>query len=206
MTELMRRRRALMAVGGGSSPILPSEYQQVEWIGSSGTQRIDPDILISNLKTEGWVAEIALQDNGNPSSNSGVLSVKQNAGEWFGVNAATLKHLNGVSTLNKVDVTVSWDSVGMTVASGLNNQITAYTNYLSGTKFTIFAIAVTDTSFSYFSSIKLYSMTIKRAGTIVANLIPCYRKSDNVIGLYDTARDRFFVNSGTGTFTKGSNV
>ena len=40
----------------------------------------------------------------------------------------------------------------------------------------------------------------------VIDLVPCYRKSDNVIGLYDLVNDTFYTNAGTGTFLKGSNV
>lgn len=36
--------------------------------------------------------------------------------------------------------------------------------------------------------------------------IPCYRKSDGEIGMYDTVSKQFFTNSGTGTFLKGHNV
>lgn len=36
--------------------------------------------------------------------------------------------------------------------------------------------------------------------------IPCYRKADNVIGMYDTVSQTFLINAGTGTFTKGSDV
>lgn len=42
--------------------------------------------------------------------------------------------------------------------------------------------------------------------TIVRHLIPCYRKNDNEIGMYDTVSKSFFTNSGTGTFLKGANV
>ena len=36
--------------------------------------------------------------------------------------------------------------------------------------------------------------------------IPCYRKSDNVVGLYDIIADEFKTNAGTGSFTKGNNT
>ncbi|MBR3423660.1 MAG: hypothetical protein IKG80_04140 [Clostridia bacterium] len=36
--------------------------------------------------------------------------------------------------------------------------------------------------------------------------VPCYRKSDNEIGLYDLVTDDFLTNAGTGTFRKGGNV
>lgn len=37
-------------------------------------------------------------------------------------------------------------------------------------------------------------------------LIPCYRKSDNEIGMYDTVSGTFYTNQGTGTFLKGNDV
>ena len=42
--------------------------------------------------------------------------------------------------------------------------------------------------------------------TIVRHLIPCYRKNDNEIGMYDTVSKTFFTNQGTGTFLKGADV
>ena len=36
--------------------------------------------------------------------------------------------------------------------------------------------------------------------TLVSSLVPCYRKSDYKPGMYDTVRERFFTNDGTGEF------
>lgn len=42
---------------------------------------------------------------------------------------------------------------------------------------------------------------------LICDLVPCYRKSDNVRGMYDLVRKIFLTNVGTGAdFTKGSNV
>ena len=38
------------------------------------------------------------------------------------------------------------------------------------------------------------------------DLVPCYRKSDGVIGMYDLARKMFLQNVGTGSFTKGADA
>jgi hypothetical protein len=43
-------------------------------------------------------------------------------------------------------------------------------------------------------------------GNYVANYIPCYRKSDGEIGMYDTVSKAFFASANTGTFTKGADV
>lgn len=54
---------------------------------------------------------------------------------------------------------------------------------------------------------KLYNFTMNAAdGTPIRNFVPCYRKADNVIGLYDTVEGKFYTNAGTGSFTKGADV
>ena len=52
---------------------------------------------------------------------------------------------------------------------------------------------------------KVYSAKIWKAGTLIHDYYPCYRRSDNVIGLYDIKTDQFLTNVGTGVFGKGSN-
>jgi hypothetical protein len=42
--------------------------------------------------------------------------------------------------------------------------------------------------------------------TLICDLVPCYRKSDGVIGMYDLVRKIFLTNVGTGSFTKGADV
>ena len=57
-----------------------------------------------------------------------------------------------------------------------------------------------------------YNRTIKafqyydKTDTLICDLVPCYRKSDGVIGMYDLARKTFLTNVGTGNFTKGADV
>lgn len=55
---------------------------------------------------------------------------------------------------------------------------------------------------------RIYYMQIVGANqNPILNLVPCYRKADNVIGMYDTVGGQFYTNAGTtGTFTKGGDV
>lgn len=53
---------------------------------------------------------------------------------------------------------------------------------------------------------KFYSFKIWDNEILVRNYVPCYRKSDNVIGMYDLVNDTFNVNAGSGTFGKGTDV
>lgn len=57
-----------------------------------------------------------------------------------------------------------------------------------------------------FSHRKIRIFQIRENGIIVLDLVPCYRKSDGEIGMYDLVSNTFFTNAGTGTFTKGADV
>lgn len=52
---------------------------------------------------------------------------------------------------------------------------------------------------------KLYSARCSKGHEVVREYIPCYRKSDGVVGLYEKFTDQFLT-SETGTFTKGADV
>lgn len=43
-------------------------------------------------------------------------------------------------------------------------------------------------------------------GSLVADLIACYRKSDGEIGMYDLITDTFFLNQGTAALMKGKTI
>ena len=51
-----------------------------------------------------------------------------------------------------------------------------------------------------------YFQYYDKNNTLICDLVPCYRKSDGVIGMYDIVRNIFLANVGSGTFTKGANV
>ncbi len=41
---------------------------------------------------------------------------------------------------------------------------------------------------------------------LLRDMIPCYRRSDNVIGMFDLVSQAFFTNAGTGVFTVGEDL
>jgi hypothetical protein len=46
----------------------------------------------------------------------------------------------------------------------------------------------------------IYYLKFKNGNNLVANFIPCIRKSDNEPGMYDTVTQKFYTNAGTGEF------
>lgn len=57
-----------------------------------------------------------------------------------------------------------------------------------------------------YGSAKFKELKIYDDIELVRNYIPCYRKSDNVVGMYDLVEDKFHTNSGTGDFVAGPEV
>ena len=50
---------------------------------------------------------------------------------------------------------------------------------------------------------RVYYLQITDNSSLVRNMIPVRRNSDNVLGMYDLVSRTFFTNSGTGTFVAG---
>ena len=49
-------------------------------------------------------------------------------------------------------------------------------------------------------TIDWYSFKIWKGDTMIRDFVPCYRKSDNVAGMYDLLNNTFYTNNGTGSF------
>lgn len=56
-------------------------------------------------------------------------------------------------------------------------------------------------------TINIYSFKYyDKNDNLICELVPCYRKSDGEIGMYDIVRKMFLVNQGAGEFIKGADV
>lgn len=53
---------------------------------------------------------------------------------------------------------------------------------------------------------RVYWCRFYENGVAQVDLVPCYRKSDNEIGMYDLVSNTFLTNSGSGSFNKGADV
>lgn len=200
-----------------NTAILPSEYTQVDYIESSGTQYIDTGVNADyklSIKTE--------------FSN---LSQSSYQGSMSGNNSSNRirHHLQITSTGN----VVYW--AGLT-DSGCSTTIITGSSYDSNKKYNFFADIYNqkyylddteisgnfnsnnfDTELNYYlfgrntnnvvsnmGLMKMYSCKMYYNNVLARDFIPCYRNSDNEVGLYDLANDTFYTNQGTGAFTYGS--
>ena len=204
-----------MSVNVISSHNLPSEYQEVEYIESSGTQYIDTGLSMPNgFKTEmrvstnigsGYRFFLGAEDDESPYYRN-----------FFGINGSNHYFLGAYSNLTSSEVMQVNQFYTFNVSTISGNRyykvndidVLTYTDNttpLTSRNLYLFRIN-SNSGGGYFSSIKLCYCKIYDNDTLVRDFIPCYRKSDDVIGLYDLVNGVFYTNAGTGTFLKGADV
>jgi hypothetical protein len=117
------------------------------------------------------------------------------SGGLKGSSTDTTQRRNITWTYNYRDGIASVAYDGTTIASTPSKNV-------DDVDYKLFNISA-DASGQYGCACRLYGLTIYHYDNKVHELIPCYRKSDGVIGLYDAAGGKFYTNEGTGSFTKG---
>ncbi len=194
--------------------VLPTEYQQVEYIETSGTQYINLGLKpISNTKVE--IVSHGARTTSNALFGSRLLSTTTTRFILFNRNNEGIQNIAPqFSSNNAVSYNTSYtdfvkivlDKTGCYVND--TNLVTYSTQTISGTTYDLYLFTFNEggTPDSRYFIGKTKYCKIWENGVLVRNMIPCYRKSDNVIGMYDTVNGVFYTNQGTGTFAKGSNI
>ena len=183
---------------------LPLEYQEVEYIESTGTQWIDIGVTV-NTKTD--TVELVFQNTESAVYKWFFGEHDNNA--RFGLGSGDGNNKRNVAygnTTYKVSDEQQYNSKHTFIAN--ENGV-----YLDGVKIANFAsFASTSTLYlfnlnlnggNYACSAKVWSYKHTRNGVLVRDFISCYRKSDGEVGMYDLVTDAFFTNAGTGEFKYG---
>jgi len=191
---------------------LPSEYTQVDYIESSGTQYIDTGIkgnqdMKVNLDFEATNFSYAGNKTiigGRKSSIIKHYAITMSPGDepylYSGYNNVTQKG-EQISLNTKYNV---FKDKNITYLDNTEMANTTYATFETPTNMYIFAM--NEGGAKFYSSIKLFTLKIYNDNELVRNFIPCYRNSDNEVGLYDIVNDVFYTNQGTGAFTYGEVV
>ena len=216
MNGILRRRRALMGAGETEKG-LPATYQEVEYIQSSGSYCLIPTQFYFQLNDA--VSFKASSATAN-AKNRCFFSTGANTDNccyicWYGNSAYCNWCSQGGN--NRVGST-SWASSSPYIFNFENGTITctkesdptvvysrAYPTY-TGVPETPLALMGNPATTGIGMQGRMYTFSVKRNGKKVFNAVPCYRKSDNVIGMFDTVSQTFLTNTGTGTLTKGADV
>ena len=204
--------------------LVPSEYQQVEYLESNGAQYIDtglsPNMYSGNYAVEiEELHDISANDRYIFGTNAGTSAAASRANIKIISNglgcagylnnqsgSATGVNRNGLELNNKNYIKFTVNSQNQTASLTVNSGTSSLTNTTfistSTSTFKIFRLAGVDNAFIG----KIYSTKLYGNEKMVGNYIPCYKKTDaEHPGMYDTVTGKFYKNEGTGNFTAGTN-
>jgi len=186
-------------------PQLPSGYTAVAYIevGSTSGPKIDTGYNF----TANSEFEIKAQYTNNPNSNSwlfGAYTSGKQTNVGFTNNVIYLQTGgHNVSKSFNTNEHVYKSTQSAFIIDGIT-QTSSTPNWSNTTTLTAKLFYINDGSYS--NNCRVYYCKIWDNGTLVRNLVPCVRDSDDVVGLYDLANDVFYTNTGTGNFTAGSDA
>ena len=184
---------------------LPTEYQEVEYIQSSGTQYIDTGFVVN--KSDSYVLEI---DGLFPSQTK----VHQGANAYLQFYVSTNYGIRdgnestfAVGNRNIVRIEYANQTEKLFI-DGIQVLSQSWASYMGvNVKLALFRMG--DVNNGWFNDNPaqgtIYGYKVWKDEVLVSDCIPCYRKSDNIVGLYDLVNGVFYTNAGTGNFAKGKN-
>lgn len=193
----------------GPAKQLPSEYQEVEYIESTGTQYINASLSLYNESNHKIVFDVTPTEFFNYNTLWGSTYDNDTFEGWIYWDGLLAMRYNwvrygddnlvNVGTRYLIEVEKSGTTLikrvnNIEIGTGTVNEITTDADFL------LFL------SGSDYGKYKTYSCKLYKANEMVRNFVPCYRKSDNEIGMYDLVNRVFYTNQGTGTFLKGNNI
>ena len=194
---------------------LPSGYTQVDYIESSGTQYIDTGVnadyklsvltefALMNLdSTSALVMGVIGGPAGNRKRHHFNFTTTQGLRYYYVENATTLINTSNINN-NKHKYRIDIYNKEIQVDDGEITTI-SYDNFDTELNYWLFRRNSNVVSYMGYIPIKLYTFKMYYEDVLVRDFIPCYRNSDNEVGLYDLVNNVFYTNQGTGVFTYGS--
>lgn len=208
------------------SVYLPEEYTWLDYLQSSGSQYID----IGRVPNNNDIIEQKFQKIGDSTAtcawygsmpSASIITPRISIGSFSQANILTLfaglNHTGAISTSDTNVHTLRFQATGRQeltyTLDGVTGVIDAST---SSTPTDMFEPVVELTSYLFArhgtNGVQVYDNEGTKIyyhreylanGTLVLNMIPVRRNSDNVLGMYDTVSGQFFTNQGTDSFIAG---
>lgn len=178
---------------------VPSEYVRLEYLEATGTQYISTGMQISpqtkyvmryTPTTGTWIAGYTAGSNGR----------------WGLAYNPTTEIMTFYSSKSNITVPMPVAYTEAIFDFGVGVTYNGETYRFDNTPATtgeLFGWLFKAQGSSASSGSKVYYFAIYQGNEKVQELIPCRRKSDGVLGMYDTVTSTFFTNDGTGTFVAG---
>lgn len=213
MNKLMLKKKYMMYSPKKSSSRLPSGFQEVEYIESNGNQWIDTnyipsidDVIETDIEITTLVSHKSWWTTVFGSYPTKSLWIYKSSNE----NDSYFSTYSGGSEQNKimkVQTNVPYNIIfnkSTIIVNGTSYSIKNGTG-TSQDALSLFRVnPYTQSQYQVFiGKIKEFKIT---NNITKLDLVPCYRKSDNEVGLYDIVGKQFYTNQGSGTFQYGREI
>ncbi|MBR1747988.1 MAG: InlB B-repeat-containing protein, partial [Clostridia bacterium] len=192
--------------------LLPVGYRQVEYIQGSGSAYVLTDYTPNHNTSVRMVATpttVSGNQNfwcarGSSTSTATFTLFAINNTARFDYNNSIGTGMGSLSAGTKYVLSAERNRAWLNDSTALSAH--TYASYTAGGKLTFMASYVggEKNGLDNYGKMRVYGVTVWSAGTIAGYYVPCYRTSDNAIGLYDVVENKFFA--GTGSLTKGGDV
>lgn len=196
----------IMQGGGGDDPRLPAEYQRVEYLDFTPDAGFLVDIPAKHMC---WTVECSSDTTESSHCIFGYRASSYTTNDFYFYTS----NVNGVQSLYRwskgtYTIFISDSAVPITIGERMTYSAAIDT----GTRGKAFIGRYSEKSGEYmgwdgkFYSIKGHDLLTQE---LTANFVPCYKKADNTIGIYDTVSDTFYGTisaSGSGAVAKGPDV
>lgn len=215
-------RRLMMVAKTKAAPRLPAEYQEVKYIENESDAFINTGYAFTsnNARYKG-----AFYIGAKPASEQFVVGSysRQQSTTELGLSSTngrifafskTSAGINGYANLygNKVYFDAIFQTTSpakrLTISTDGSNETTetatGENNSIAGSICTIFSGSPTQSYLTYTG--RIYFLEVYDNNLLVCSFVPCYRKQDGKVGLYDTVRNAFYYSPNSSNFTKGANV
>ena len=180
-----------------------SNYNIIDYIESTGTQYINTGVIPTELTT--IEAKFSTTKNYpfgvRTSSQSKICYISDSYGVWCLRYGLTSNCTYGTVDENIHTVKMGIDGVyfdGTFVEKPVQDPFTCMGS--------LYLFALNNNGSPSCGNSKIYSFKMYNDGILIRNFVPCYRKSDGVIGMFDTVNNYFYENVGTGEFVTGGEV
>lgn len=216
---------------GEPSPSIPDEYQEVEYIATTNNAYINTGITLTNdsARIKARIYPTTNSHNSNPWAirngtsagdvawsavlygNGAKFSMTTgNGGNGFVVDSTFSSLINNIIDIDTSLSAGNSANANMSLTITMNNTSETITG--SGLSYNnsmvpvcVFGNNQYSQAYAQFKG-RVYSFKMWNDNVLVADLIPVYRVSDNVIGMYDVVSETFKTNAGSGSFTKGPDI
>lgn len=198
------------------SPFLPTAYQQVEYIANPSNAYFVTNIAVplgyklhaKAFWTEKGSAGQSVCGGVNNNFNRSLFfysATDDRVGCWYGHTNNFVEVLGYTSEPVEVETVMTSSNISINAKNSRSEN--AKTTHAQATKTNQLEVFRTSELAPGNFVGRIYFIEVLDTEDIAtAKLIPCYRKEDGVVGMYDVVNNTFYSSANSTAFTKGGNV